>query len=95
MGESTTFTCDSCGYESRQIRWGVSATDPRRRFMPAHCMTCKAYVEIDLTGADIMVDEFRCSTCDSEVFFVDKGDSYGCPRCGAAGLKLRQGASYW
>jgi len=63
--------------------------------MPAHCMTCKAYVEVDLTGADILVDEFTCSACGSEVFFVERSDSYACPVCGRAGMRLRQGASYW
>jgi Zn finger protein HypA/HybF involved in hydrogenase expression len=95
MGESTTFICEACGYESRPIRWGVSVEDPRRRAMPAHCMKCKAYVEVDLTGTDVMVDEFHCAQCDSEVFFVDRADSYGCPVCGSPGMKLRQGASYW
>jgi len=58
-------------------------------------MKCKAYVEVDLTGADVMVDEFHCAQCGSEVFFVDRADSYGCPVCGSPGMKLRQGASYW
>lgn len=95
MGESTSFYCEACGYESAQIRWGVSVVDPRKRFMPAHCMHCKSYVELDLTGADMLVDEFCCPTCDSEVFFVERGDSYGCPRCGTSGVRLRQGPAYW
>jgi predicted RNA-binding Zn-ribbon protein involved in translation (DUF1610 family) len=95
MGESTVFHCESCGYESLEIRWGVSVTDPRRRFMPAHCMHCKTYVEVDLTAADILVDEFLCPTCGTEVFFVQRSDSYGCPRCGHPGVRLRQGAEYW
>ncbi|GAB4244032.1 MAG: hypothetical protein Kow00122_00270 [Thermoleophilia bacterium] len=95
MGESTTFYCDSCGYESRQIRWGVSVLDPRRRFMPARCLQCKSYVEVDLTGADILIDEFTCPHCGSEVFFVERADSYSCPRCGAGNLRMRQGPTYW
>lgn len=95
MGETTTFVCEACGYESEPIRWGVSVENPRRRAMPAHCMKCKAYVEVDLTGADVLVDEFHCPQCDSEVFFIEKADSYGCPVCGRPGVKLRQGASYW
>ena len=95
MGEWTTFHCDACGYESQEIRWGVSVADPRRRFMPAQCMSCKTYVEVDLTGADLCVDEFLCQTCGAEVSFIDKATSYGCPKCGNANVKLRQGASYW
>ncbi|MHB0978541.1 MAG: hypothetical protein ACYC5Q_00415 [Thermoleophilia bacterium] len=95
MGESTIFHCDSCGYESRQIRWGVSVLDPRRRFMPAHCMRCKTYVEVNLTGADILVDEFTCPHCEGEVFFIERSDAYGCPQCGSPNLRLRQGPTYW
>ncbi len=95
MGESTTFHCESCDYESRQIRWGVSQLDPRRRFMPALCLQCKSFVEIDLTGADILIDEFTCPHCSAEVFFVEQGDSHHCPRCSTPGLKLRQGPAYW
>ena len=95
MGESTTFHCESCGYESGPIRWGVSVQDPRRRFLPAYCYTCKDYVEVDLTGADVLVDEFHCDRCSSQVFFLEKEESYDCPRCGAPGVHMRQGPSYW
>ena len=95
MGESTTFSCEACGYQSAPVRWGVSMVDPRRRFMPAFCCTCRAYVEVDLTGADILVDEFACPDCGRPLEFIDKGDSYPCPKCGGHGLSLRQGAAYW
>jgi hypothetical protein len=95
MGESTTFHCEACGYTSGSIRWGVSVQDPRRRFLPAFCYTCRDYVEVDLTGADVLVDEFHCGHCGSDVFFVDKTESYSCPRCGAPGVHMRQGPSYW
>jgi predicted RNA-binding Zn-ribbon protein involved in translation (DUF1610 family) len=95
MGESTSFCCDHCGYESASIRWGVSMVDPRRRFMPAFCFSCRTYVEVDLTGADILVDEFTCPTCGGLLEFISKGDSYPCPKCGGHGLTLRQGAAYW
>lgn len=95
MGESTAFRCETCGYESRGIKWGVSMVDPRRRYMPAHCMQCKDYVEVDLTGADMLIDEFRCTACGSEVFFVDKADTYGCPKCGNGNVNLVQGSTYW
>lgn len=95
MGESTTFHCDECGYESKEIRWGVSVVDPRVRFMPAKCSRCREYVEVDLTGADLCVDEFRCRTCGAEVTFIDKATAYGCPKCPSPTIKLRQGPAYW
>ena len=95
MGESTTFHCDVCGHVSQEIRWGVSVVDPRRRFMPAQCMSCKTYVEVDLTGADLCVDEFLCQVCGNEVTFIDKATSYGCPKCSNPNVRLRQGPSYW
>jgi predicted RNA-binding Zn-ribbon protein involved in translation (DUF1610 family) len=95
MGESTVFLCTSCGYESRAIRWGVSMLDPRRRYMPAECLSCKSYVEVDLTGADLVVDDFHCCDCGSQVFFVEKADAYACPRCGSHSTHLTQGSSYW
>lgn len=95
MGESTTFYCEACGYASRQVRWGVSVLDPRRRYMPGRCPQCATYVEVDLTGADILVDSFTCPFCGSDVFFVEKGESYGCPKCGRPDVKMRQGPSYW
>ena len=67
MGEYTTFVCRECGYTADKIRWGVSANDPRKRFMPAVCVECKALTEVDLTGADILVDEFHCLTCGSQL----------------------------
>jgi len=95
MGESTSFHCRRCDYESGQIRWGVSMLDPRRRFMPAECMHCRTYVQIDLTGADLLVDEFTCPDCGTAVFFVEKQQSYPCPRCGGGEVDLRQGPDYW
>lgn len=95
MGESTTFQCDECGYESQEIRWGVSVLDPRRRFMPALCMKCRTYVEVDLTNADLCVDKFHCAACGTEVTFIDRATSYGCPRCKSPNMKLRQGPDYW
>jgi hypothetical protein len=95
VGESTTFHCEACGYESGSIRWGVSVQDPRRRFMPGHCLSCKDYVEVDLTGADLLTDEFLCQECGSEVFFIEEAESYCCPRCGAPGVHMRQGPAYW
>ena len=94
MGESTTFHCDVCNYESQEIRWGVSVVDPRRRFMPALCMSCKTYVEVDLTGADLLVDEFTCLKCGRELFFLEKAASYTCPKCKAHDMQLEQG-DYW
>ena len=72
MGEYTTFVCRECGYTADNIRWGVSVNDPRKRFMPAVCVECKAIAEVDLTGADILVDEFHCLTCGSQLFFLEK-----------------------
>ncbi|GAB4242946.1 MAG: hypothetical protein Kow00129_01730 [Thermoleophilia bacterium] len=95
MGEWTSFSCTSCGYESGSIRWGAGMLDPRIRFLPAECSHCREYVEIDLTGADLVVDTFCCPQCESEVFFVDKKDSYRCPQCGAENVRLSQGQGYW
>jgi len=94
MGEYTTFVCRQCGYTAERIRWGVSMRDPRIRFMPAFCVECKEIVEVDLTGADIMVDEFRCVKCGSELFFLEKAASYTCPKCKAHDMQLIQG-EYW
>jgi predicted RNA-binding Zn-ribbon protein involved in translation (DUF1610 family) len=94
MGEYTTFVCRECGYTAERIRWGVSVTDPRKRFMPAICVECKAIAEVDLTGADIMVDEFNCLKCGSQLFFLEKAHSYTCPKCKAKDMKLIQG-EYW
>ena len=44
--------------------------------MPAFCVECKTICEVDLTGADIMVDEFSCLTCGSQLFFLEKAVSY-------------------
>lgn len=95
MGESTTFRCEDCGYHSGPIRWGVSVRDPRCRYMPALCGKCRAYVEIDLTGADILVDEFKCAECGSEVVFIKRADVYTCPHCGGGRITLKQGPTYW
>jgi Zn finger protein HypA/HybF involved in hydrogenase expression len=94
MGEYTTFECRECGYTADRIRWGVSVYDPRQRFMPAYCVECGAIVEVDMTGADIHVDEFRCVVCTSELFFLEKAASYTCPKCKAHDMKLHQG-EYW
>ena len=70
MGEYTTFECRQCGYTADRIRWCVSVDDPRRRFMPGYCVECNTIVEVDLTGADLHIDEFRCVVCGSELFFL-------------------------
>lgn len=94
MGEYTTFECRQCGYKADRIRWGVSVYDPRQRFMPAYCVECGIIVEVDMTGADIHVDEFRCVVCGSELFFLEKAASYTCPKCKAQDMLLHQG-EYW
>jgi predicted RNA-binding Zn-ribbon protein involved in translation (DUF1610 family) len=94
MGEYTSFVCKECGYKAEQIRWGVSAYDPRIRFMPAYCVECGIIVEVDLTGADMMIDEFNCAKCGAELFFLDRGTSYTCPKCKAGDMKMEQG-EYW
>jgi predicted RNA-binding Zn-ribbon protein involved in translation (DUF1610 family) len=94
MGEYTTFECRSCGYKAEQVRWGVSANDPRVRFMPAYCVECGAIREVDLTGADLIVDEFDCPDCGSQLFFLEKAASYTCPKCKAHDMRLIQG-DYW
>jgi predicted Zn-ribbon and HTH transcriptional regulator len=94
MGEYTTFVCRDCGYTAERVRWGVSVTDPRVRFMPAYCVECGAIVEVDLTGADLIVDEFTCVKCGCELFFLDKAQSYTCPKCKAHDMKMEQG-EYW
>lgn len=95
MGEWTTFQCGSCGYESRPVRWGVGVNNPSRRFMPALCPSCNEYVEVDLTGADMVVDQFTCNLCGGEVGFVERRDAYGCPRCAGPSVRLTQGIEYW
>ena len=94
MGEYTTFECRQCGYTAERIRWGVSAYDPRQRFMPGYCVECGAIVEVDLTGADLLIDEFRCVVCGCELAFLDKASSYACPKCKAEDMMLHQG-EYW
>ena len=91
MGEYTTFVCRECGYTADRIRWGVSVNDPRQRFMPADCVECKAIAEVDLTGADIHVDEFHCVVCGSQLFFLEKAASYTCPKCKANDMELHPG----
>lgn len=95
MGESTIFQCATCGYESPTIRWGVSMEDPRRRFMPAECLSCRSYVEVDLTGADLVVDRLSCGACGAPVFFIEKAETYACPRCASHHVRIRQGPGYW
>ena len=94
MGEYTTFECRQCGYTAERVRWGVSVHDPRQRFMPAYCVECATIVEVDLTGADIHVDEFPCVVCGSELFFLERSASYTCPKCKAHDMMLHQG-DYW
>jgi predicted RNA-binding Zn-ribbon protein involved in translation (DUF1610 family) len=94
MGEYTTFACRQCGYSADRIRWGVSMYDPRQRFMPAYCVECGTIVEVDMTGADIHIDEFHCVVCGSELFFLEKAASYTCPKCKAHDMQLQQG-EYW
>ena len=94
MGEYTTFECRQCGYTAERVRWGVGVHDPRQRFMPSYCVECGTIVEVDLTGADIHVDEFRCVVCGSELFFLEKSASYTCPKCKAHDMMLHQG-DYW
>ena len=91
MGEYTTFECRQCGYKADRIRWGVGVYDPRQRFMPAECGTI---VEVDMTGADIHIDEFRCVVCGVELVFLEKAASYTCPKCKAHDMLLHQG-EYW
>ena len=95
MGEYTTFVCRECGYTADSVRWGVSVNDPRKRFMPAVCVTCKTIASVDLTGADIMVDEFHCADCGHQLFFLEKAHSYTCPKCKAKDMQLIQGGEYW
>jgi predicted RNA-binding Zn-ribbon protein involved in translation (DUF1610 family) len=94
MGEYTTFECPRCGYRAERIRWGVGMTDPRVRCMPAYCVECGIITEVDMTGADIHVDEFRCIDCNSELVFLKKAESYVCPKCKAPDMDLHQG-QYW
>lgn len=94
MGEYTTFECRECDYRAERIRWGVSVYDPRQRFMPSYCVECGTIVEVDMTGADIHVDEFHCVVCGSELFFLEKAASYTCPKCKAHDMLLHQG-EYW
>ena len=94
MGEYTTFSCRSCGYSTERVRGGVSTSDPRQRFMPAYCIECATIVEVDLTGADLIMDEFTCLKCGCELFFLEKAASYTCPQCKAHDLLLTQG-EYW
>jgi DNA-directed RNA polymerase subunit RPC12/RpoP len=94
MGEYTTFECRRCGYRAERIRWGVSVRDPRQRFMPAYCVECGVIVEVDLTDADIHVDDFTCVLCGTELVFLERSRSYTCPKCKAHDLLMHQG-EYW
>lgn len=94
MGEYTTFSCDSCGYRVERLRWGVGQNDSRQRLLPALCRECRTIVEVDLTGRDVLIDEFRCDICGAAVSFFEKGQSYCCPKCQAPDLKIRQ-EGYW
>lgn len=94
MGEYTTFACSSCGYRVERIRWGVGLNDPRVRLLPALCPECHTIIEVELTGRDLLVDEFRCELCQALVSFFEKGQSYRCPKCQAPDLAIRQ-EGYW
>ena len=94
MGEYTTFMCRECGYTADRIRWGVSVNDPRKRFMPAMCVECKAIAEVDLTGADIMIDEFNCLKCGSQLFFLEKAHVVHLPEVQGQRHEAMQG-EYW
>ena len=94
MGELTTFECSKCGYRAANVRWGAGQMDARVRFLPAHCMNCKKIVEVELTGRDILIEEFTCPGCGHPVFFFEKGESYRCPACGEPGMAIHQ-EGYW
>lgn len=94
LGEYTTFSCSACGYSAEHIRWGVGVTDPRVRFLPGRCDRCREIIEVELTGRDPLIEEFRCRRCNSLIFFFEKGQSYGCPRCGTPNLRILQ-LDYW
>lgn len=94
MGETTVFSCDSCGYRTAEIRWGAGSVDPRIRFLPALCRRCREIVEIDLTGRDILIETFTCPACSGQVAFFDQAQTFVCPRCGAPDLRLKQ-CNYW
>lgn len=94
MGEFTVFECPDCGYNSDKIRWGVGSNDPRIRFLPAHCSNCDIFVEVELTGRDILTEIFTCSRCDAAVTFSEHAESYECPRCGSRHITMKQ-AGYW
>lgn len=94
MGEFTTFECGACGYRAEHIRWGAGQLDPRTRFLPAVCHHCQKIIEVELTGRDILIEEFTCPDCGHAVFFFEKGDSYKCPRCQTPDLGISQ-EGYW
>jgi ribosomal protein L37E len=94
LGETSTFECSACGYKSSRIRWGVGESDPHLRFLPGVCHHCQELVEVDLTGRDILIEEFTCSRCGRPVFFFEKAESYNCPRCKAPNVRIKQG-NYW
>ncbi|NLG66251.1 MAG: 30S ribosomal protein S27ae [Actinobacteria bacterium] len=52
-------------------------------------------MEVDLTGADLLVDDFFCPTCGAQVFFVERADAYACPKCGGTHVGPHQGPAYW
>lgn len=94
MGEYTIFECPDCGYASDRIRWGVGSSDPRVRFLPAHCSNCEIFTEVELTGRDIFTETFTCSRCDGDVAFSKHVESYECPRCGSKRIGMRL-EGYW
>ncbi|RJQ43917.1 MAG: hypothetical protein C4534_07330 [Gaiellales bacterium] len=94
MGEFTIIACRACGYRSGRIRWGVGCDDPRARFLPAHCPSCAAFVEVDLTGRDVLNEKFTCPDCGSVVAFTEHVDHFECPRCQSHDISLSQDG-YW
>ena len=94
MGETTIFECSACGYQSGEVRWGAGSMDARIRFLPALCHTCRDIVEIELTGRDVLVETFSCPACHAPATFFSRGESFRCPRCDAADLKIHQ-KGYW
>ena len=91
------FYVPGCPMDNQEFKRILSAIlTGQHPFIPefAVCVECKALTEVDLTGADILVDEFHCLTCGSQLFFLEKAYSYTCPKCRAKDMQLIQG-EYW